>query len=250
MAKSGYGYHPVVTPEGVPLDLDVAGLGSRMIAILIDGSIQFACLIALILVMAGLHLGDAASAVILSVTSFMLFFGYFFVFEGLWHGRTPGKRAQRLRVIRTDGQPMSAAQMFIRNLLRIVDFLPAYYLIGSISIAVTRRSQRLGDLAAGTLVIRETKPVPPKPVSFPPPPPIDVVRTAPSLDASAMEEAHYQLLRSFFERRDDLEPNARAHLASQIATAIRPVVRMPAALSDEGLIEAAAAAYRRRFAPR
>jgi uncharacterized RDD family membrane protein YckC len=247
--ETGQGYERVVTPEAVPIELDLAGIGSRGIAMLIDVAIQSACLVAVLLAIAGLHLGEAATVAITSIATFMLFFGYFFILEGLWHGRTPGKAAQRLRAVRVDGQPMSTAQMFVRNIVRIVDFLPAYYLIGCISIAITKRSQRLGDLAAGTLVIREPKPFTPRPVHIAPPPPVAVDGPSPRLDVSAMKEAHYQLARSFFERRDALEVTARAHLAAQVASAIRPVVRATVAMSDERLIEAAATAYRQRFAP-
>jgi uncharacterized RDD family membrane protein YckC len=246
--ESAPGYERVVTPEAVSIELDIAGLGSRGIAMLIDALIQIACLVAVLLIMAGLHMGDAASVAVFSVASFMLFFGYFFILEGLWHGRTPGKAAQRLRAVRVDGHPMSTAQMFVRNIVRIIDFLPVYYAIGCVSIVLTKRSQRLGDLAAGTLVIREPKPFTPQPVRIPPPPPIGALGPAPRLDVSAMTEAHYQLARSFFERRDAMEATARAHLASQVASAIRPVVRVSVDMSDERLIEAAATAYRGRFA--
>jgi uncharacterized RDD family membrane protein YckC len=246
--RAGPGYERVVTPEAVAIELDIAGLGSRGIAMLIDGLIQIACLGALLAVIAAMHPGTAATVAILTVASFMLFFGYFFVFEGLWRGRTPGKAAQRLRAVRVDGHPMSGAQMFVRNIVRIVDFLPAYYAIGCVSIALTKRSQRLGDLAAGTLVIREPKPFTPRPVNIPPPPPVGLLGPVPRLDVSAMTEAHYQLVRSFFERRDAMDATARAHLAGQIASAIRPVVRTSDDMSNERLIEAAATAYRGRFA--
>lgn len=249
MQAARHDFERVVSPEAVPIELDVAGLGSRAISLLIDMLIQVGCVFALTVVMAGLQLGEIAGIVIMSIALFFIFWGYFFVFEGLWHGRTPGKRAQRLRVVRVDGHPMSTAQMFVRNLLRIVDFLPAYYAIGAISIVVTKRSQRLGDLAAGTLVIREGKPFTPTPVVFPPPPPVGALAPPPSVDVSGMTEAHYQLVRAYFERRGELDPTARSHLAGQIAAAVRPVVRTALVLSDEGLLEAAATAYRRRFSP-
>jgi uncharacterized RDD family membrane protein YckC len=241
-------YSQVVTPEAVPIELDLAGLGSRGIAIIIDMLIQFVCLIGLLFVLASLHPSEAVTIVTVSIASFMLFFGYFFVFEGLWHGRTPGKATQRLRAVRADGQPMSTAQMFVRNTVRIVDFLPAYYAIGCTSMVLTKRSQRLGDLAGGTVVIREPKAVVPQPMRTPPPPPAAVAGPVARVDASAMTESHYQLARSFLQRRDGLEPHVRSHLAATVAGPLRAVVRTSEMLGDERLIELAADAYRRRFA--
>jgi uncharacterized RDD family membrane protein YckC len=246
---SGQGYERVVTPEAVPLDLDVAGLGSRMIALGIDTLIQIGVFFAIAFVLSALHVDDTIATVVVLVSVPVLFWGYFFVFEGLWHGRTPGKRAQRLRATRTDGQPMSGAQMFVRNLVRIVDFLPAYYAVRSISIVVTKRSQRLGDLAAGTLVIREAKAIAPLAIgSMPPPPPVDVGAPTTRIDVTAMRETHYQLVRSYFERRATLDPAARARIARDIVVAIAPVARSAESLPDEAFLEAAASAYRRRFA--
>jgi uncharacterized RDD family membrane protein YckC len=237
----------VVTPEAVAVDLDVAGLGSRMIAALIDGAIQVGLTILVALLISGLEVQGAALAILWIVTSFIVFWGYFFIFEGLWQGRTPGKRTQRLRVVRTDGHPMSGAQMFVRNLLRIVDFLPAYYAAGAVSIVLTRRSQRIGDLAAGTLVIRERKPTVPValPVPLPPAP-----GSGPHLDTSGLTEAQYQLVRSFLGRRATLDPAARAEVAMQIARAIQPAIgATPPGMTIERLLEAVAAAHGARSSP-
>jgi hypothetical protein len=126
-----------------------------------------------------------------------------------------------------------------------VDFLPAYYAVGCIAMVLGKRSQRLGDLAAGTLVIREPKPFVPHPMQAMPAPPVGVVEPT-RIDVSGMTEAHYQLLRSYLERRAGLDPAARLQVAREIATAIAPVVRTPERLSDEALLEAATVAYRRR----
>jgi uncharacterized RDD family membrane protein YckC len=236
------GFERVVTPEAVAVELDVAGLGSRMIAALIDGAIQTALYVVAALLIYAFHLGDTASTVLTIVAGFVILWGYFFIFEGLWHGRTPGKRAQRIRAVRTDGHPMSGLQMFVRNLVRIVDVLPAYYAIGAIAIVLTKRSQRIGDLAAGTLVIRERKATVPVPV---PPPPVSVFGSR--LDASGVSEATYQLVRSFLERRDSLEPAARQRVAEEIAQAVGPTIGTPSVpMPAEQLLEEVAAAYRAR----
>ena len=239
------GFERVVTPEAVAIELDIAGLGSRMIAALIDGLIQLALLIVAALLGSGLHLEGTASTVVGIVVGFLVLWGYFFIFEGLWHGRTPGKRGQRLRVVRSDGHPMSGAQMFVRNLVRIVDFLPAYYAVGAISVIVTKRAQRIGDLAAGTIVVRERKPT--VPTSATPIP--SMPGLGPTVDTTGLSETQYQLVRSFLERRDSLDPEARIRVATQIAAAIQPELgRSPALMGVEQLLETVAASYRGRFA--
>jgi uncharacterized RDD family membrane protein YckC len=233
-----------VTPEAVAIEHDVAGLGSRLIALLTDSLIQFAAILILILAFNAIGADEGtAGSVVLLVLVFLFFVGYFPLFEGLWNGRTPGKRLQRLRVVRTDGQPVTWAPVLVRNALRLVDILPTYYMAGAITILLTKRSQRLGDLAAGTIVVRE-RPLP-APVSMGPvgwsqgipPPPIDT---------AGLTEREYDLIRSFLERRAKLQPEARAALAAEVARVVRPKVpAMP--LGDEALLEAAAAAYRTRF---
>ncbi|MEA2558014.1 MAG: hypothetical protein QOG88_1552 [Actinomycetota bacterium] len=240
----------VVTPEGIPLSLDVAGLGSRAIALGIDWLIQIGITIVVVWVLSGVHVEGTAAGVIIAVFFFFVFWGYFFVFEGLWHGQTPGKRTQRLRVVRADGHPMGGARMFVRNLLRIVDFFPLYNAVGVISILATRRSQRVGDLAAGTIVIREPKPEQIRPLLITPPPPIPVAG-GPVMDVSGMNERQYQLVRSFLQRRDALKAPARQQIAAEVAAVIRPVVRTSdPAMSNEVLLERVATAYQARFSTR
>jgi hypothetical protein len=86
---------------------------------------------------------------------FILFWGYFAIFEAVWNGQTPGKRAGRLRVIRRTGQPIGASEAMVRNLIRIVDFMPGFYGVGLISMFIDKEARRLGDFAAGTIIIRE-----------------------------------------------------------------------------------------------
>lgn len=234
-----------VTPEAVSVTIDVAGLGSRMIATLIDSSIQGALLLLVGFAIAGLGLEGVPAAAAGIGAVLLLSWGYFFVFESLWDGRTPGKRAQRIRVVRVDGQPVGWVQVAVRTLLRLADVLPTAYAIGSMSILLTRRSQRLGDLAAGTLVVRER--------AVPVPLPLDVSSETSilgrSLDTTAMNDAEYSVIRSFLERRNGLVLTAREQLASQIAALIRDSVGGSTnwSGSDEGLLEAVAASYRSRF---
>jgi len=248
----GPAWDAIVTPEAVSLAVDVAGLGSRMIAAIIDSAIQIGALIGLSFVFGALGRNttsetvDTVFVVIYLIVIFVLVWGYYPLFEGLWKGRTPGKRAQRLRVVRTDGQPVTIGPVLVRNLLRIVDFLPVYYVIGTISMIVSKRSQRIGDLAAGTIVVRE-RPMPaPSPLFLRP---SDTRREAAGrVDPAGLSEREYGLIRSFLERRDSLEPQARRSLAVRLGEAFRARLAMDVTgLDPETLLEALAQAYQERF---
>src|SRR5687768_4743136 len=155
----------ISTPEQVAFQYEVAGIGSRFVASLLDHLILG---LALTLIWCGaVSLGissigvDESGAVFYLVLSlivlvmFLLFWGYFVIFETLWNGQTPGKRAGRLRVIRRSGQPVGAGEVMVRNLVRLIDFMPGFYGIGLIAMFMDKESRRLGDFAAGTIVIRE-----------------------------------------------------------------------------------------------
>lgn len=239
--------HPIgdmiITPEAVALNIETAGLGSRMIAGLIDTAIQAAVLIGAGLalgVIAAVGVSGDAATVSFFVISFLLLFGYYPLFEGMWDGRTPGKRAQGLRVVQKDGHPATTAQILVRNLVRIVDFLPGAYSVGALTMIFTR-TRRLGDLAAGTVVVREAK----APVPLPQ---VSEGTVGPTLDTSRLSEHEYGLVRSFLERRNQLDRAARFQLARQLATAFRgKVAGKPAAeLSDEAFLVALADSFRRR----
>jgi len=110
------------------------------------------------------------------LVTFAIFWGYYIVFEMAWNGQTPGKRWIGLRVIKVNGYPISLVDSTIRNLVRVVDFLPAYYGLGVIAMFANAQARRLGDFAAGTVVVKERKEVtleslrPPAAVSAPPAP--------------------------------------------------------------------------------
>ena len=148
----------VATPERVTFEYQVAGLGSRFLAQLIDFGIQVVMLIVLSLAALGLAQasGDGNAALLIWIlAAFLIFFGYFAVWEGIWSGQTPGKRALRLRVIGDRGEPVTITQVGIRNLVRIIDFLPVFYGVGIATVFLEGGGKRLGDFAAGTLVARE-----------------------------------------------------------------------------------------------
>ena len=149
----------VETPDHVVLRYTLAGVGNRGFAAVVD------FLVAL-LITVGLEIGygqigapgDAALGGVIRVLLFVLGWSYFILLEWLWNGQTIGKRVYGLRVINEDGSPAGFVAVFVRNLVRMVDFLPSFYGLGLLSIVFTSRSQRLGDLAAGTFVVRAPKP--------------------------------------------------------------------------------------------
>lgn len=244
----------IVTPEAVSLDVDTAGLGSRGIAQIVDSLIQIGLLLGFFLIAGGFGLEGSAGAAVVLLGVFVVFWGYFIVFEGLWGGQTPGKRAQRIRVVRSDGQPVGWTEVIVRNLLRIVDVLPAYYIVGAVSVLVTRRSQRLGDLAAGTIVVHERRVAAPAPFVVAPLPPVAVDGAAPDLpfDAAAVTEAHYDLARAFLQRRNELGPEARRTLGADVASSLRRSLGVAPGYrpdQDERFLESVAAAYQSRFRP-
>lgn len=206
----------ITTPEGVDVEMVLAGLGSRFLAGMLDLAIELA------LVLAVLFVGDSVNAqgfliAIMLVVVFLILFGYFVLFEVLNRGRTPGKSAAGLRVVRTDGGPVGFVPSATRNLLRLVDGWDLVTIvlcpIGITTVVATRNDQRLGDLAAGTVVVRERFAPPPFPV--PPGPPVDLARL--TWDVSGVTPADVALVRRFLDRRGDLVPEARIQLAHQLA---------------------------------
>jgi uncharacterized RDD family membrane protein YckC len=157
------------TPENVAFGYDIAGLGSRFLATLIDtlalGGLVFVLSVGLLVIA---NLADASLADetlgyvmlgVISLATFAIFWGYYIFFESAWNGQTPGKRVLGLRVIRTDGAPISLSEAVIRNLVRIIDLLPSAYGLGVVAMFINSQSRRLGDLAAGTLVVHDQAPV-------------------------------------------------------------------------------------------
>lgn len=243
----------IVTPEGVTLDLTLAGLGSRAVGAILDGLIKSAIIFGTIALFFGgigvldsstrgnpdprsaLLIGIAIGTVIIFVVNFF----YDVLFETLASGRTPGKRAAGIRVVRTGGGPVRFVTSAIRNIVRIVDYLPAGYAVGIISVLVTSKNQRLGDLAAGTLVVRERKERAPHwtPSLTGPRPETQ------NWDVSAMTGDELSTVRAFLSRRHGLTPEARGRLAWELSERLRPkVTGAPPDLHAERFLEQIAAA--------
>jgi uncharacterized RDD family membrane protein YckC len=241
----------VVTPEAVRLDVDLAGLGSRGIAIMLDFAIQLGVFYGgmLLFVLSGLASGAAVNLkfALLSIWVFAVFWGYFLLFESIWSGQTPGKRALKIRVVQPGGEPLTWVQSMVRNLVRLIDFLPVLYGIGIVTMLISKRYQRLGDHAAGTIVVHERLKERPGQHFF------GTVQPAATgaIDTVGIGEDEYQLARGFLERRFTMETGARAALAAQVAAVLQSRVGPgpPPYRGDEIYVETVAQAYRGRFAP-
>jgi uncharacterized RDD family membrane protein YckC len=235
----------IATPEGVELELVLAGLASRFIAELID-AVLIGLLLAAIVALAILA-GGAGGLVLLSVAVggvLLISVAYHVAFEVLAGGRTPGKRRNDLRVVMEGGEPIGLRASAVRNLVRLLEGLPLWYAPAIVSILVTRRNQRLGDLAANTLVVREPlarrrrRRKPP-----PEPPPLSPALRFADWDVSAVTQEDLVAVRTFLARRASFTPAARDGLARELAGRLGAKVSgQPGGLPPELLLEGIAAA--------
>jgi uncharacterized RDD family membrane protein YckC len=234
----------ISTPEGVELTLTLAGVGSRFVAALVDGAIQWGLIGAagVVLFMTdGLGVGSNAAAAIFALVVFVVLFGYDVAFEVLASGRTPGKRWNGLRVVRVGGQPIGFVASAIRNLLRVVDLLPAAYLVGITSILVTRKNQRLGDIVAGTVVVRERRAASQAPGTLARPA-SPAPETLATWDTSAITSVELGAVRDFLDRRGEIAPEARRSVATTLEARLRPkVAGVPDDVQGERFLEVLAA---------
>ncbi len=247
----------IETPERVPLHFALASIGNRFLACAFDHFLQLIviALVAAVFVWTGNHIGlyervkDAPKWVLalLLLAVFLIWSGYFVVFEWLWNGQTPGKRWLKLRVIREDGRPVTFWEAAARNLLRIFDMEPfPFYSVGLVCVFVSGSDQRIGDMVAGTVVVREREDQAPT---------FDQVFAAPTSDAalrrtfkpvpftaqlSALTEREIEVVEAYLRRRWDLTDATRQWMAWRVATPvlykIRPVFD-PATFTYEGFLE-------------
>lgn len=220
------------TPENVELEFEPAGPGSRFCAICIDWALMAAVGLVVVLILgaadvfshattSSLHLFDEHGRLVASWTLALMIlifaFGtsfYHLLFELFMHGQTPGKRALKLRAISDDGTSMTPGQVLTRNLVRTVDFLPALYVVGGIAALFSRANQRLGDHAAGTLVVKERE------LDYRARSDARNVTVELSVEEIANVEltaAERRLIARFLSRRHELLPEARWQLADDIA---------------------------------
>ena len=223
----------IATPEGVEVELTLADIGSRFIAGAIDFTIQIIVIVALWLIV---QPAGGAGAAILSTASFLIIFFYDVLFEVLGRGRTPGKRWTGLRVVRAGGRPITLARSSLRNILRLIDILPGFYAIGMTSIFISSKNQRIGDIAAGSHVVRirhgDQRRIQELGLSAIDPGP------AANWDVSAVSQDDVAAVRAFLERRNELRAENRVEIASELASRLRPRVGgVPPNFGDEVFLE-------------
>ena len=260
----------IETPERVPLQFALASIGNRFLACAVDHTLQGVILTVIVIAftiisdLASLE-GQVAEApkwikALLIILVFLILSGYFVFFEWLWNGQTPGKRWLMLRVIREDGRPITFWEATVRNLLRIFDMMPApFYSIGLVCVFINERDQRVGDMVAGTVVVREREAEAPT---------FDQVFAAPvsdtalrrsfkpaqfTADLSPLTEAEIEVVETFLRRRWDLRDATREWMAWRVAMPLmyklRPAYDL-ATFTYEGFLEELLHRYRaqHRFA--
>jgi uncharacterized RDD family membrane protein YckC len=254
----------IETPERVPLHFALASIGNRFIACAIDHALQVLTIIIMVIgftVLANYSsLGEQLSSApkwvkaLLIVIIFLIVSGYFAFFEWIWNGQTPGKRLMKLRVIREDGRPITFWEAAVRNLLRTFDMMPApFYSIGLISVFVSLSDQRVGDMVAGTVVVREREAEAPafaqvfasavsdpalrrsfKPVEF-------------TASLASLTESEIEVVETFLRRRWDLADVARQWMAWRVSLPLmyklRPTYDLPT-FTYEGFLEELLHRYR------
>ncbi len=215
--------HEIVTTEKVPIRYRVAGLGARFLSWFVD----FAVIVLLAFVavpFAGIldSIRPGVGAAVIQLWFFALLWGYFLLFEWLWQGQTPGKRALAIRVIQVQGTSVTFYQSAVRNLLRAVDALPFFYGLGFSVGLCNREQRRLGDLAAGTLVVHVDRKAGPIRALH------EVgLETSRLTDAlirqrlAQLDRAQKQLILDLCLRRDQLRVSDRARLFQVVADYLR-----------------------------
>jgi uncharacterized RDD family membrane protein YckC len=217
------------TPENIELSYVLAGPGSRAAAYVLDFLVMtvvcqtlinlIAYAIGLLIVALG-NEGQLWVAAISTLSFFVLYNGYFIVFEWLWNGQTPGKRLLHIRVIKQGGYALRLFDTLLRNLLRIVDFLPLFYGVGLTSILLTRDSQRLGDLVAGTLVVYQ-EPVETESLLPDLPAPDELEAPLPTAQLAAIPEEVISLAGQYLQARSELAPRPRQEVGAELVDLIR-----------------------------
>lgn len=228
----------VPSAEGIDQDLVLAGAGSRAAALVADLVLQTVALWLFGFVAVSL---GASGIAIAAVGVFLVLLGYPIAFEAFNGGQTLGKALFGINVASADGSPVRFLGAVVRNLVRLVDALPGTYTVGLIAVLATKRNQRVGDLAAGTVVLRRPRTeVAVAPGQF------AVPSAAPGTEAwdlSAVTPEEIAMARSFLDRRATLAPQHRAQLASSMASHLAAkVAGVPLEGTAEELLERIVAA--------
>lgn len=275
----------ILSAENIEFQVETAGLGSRFAAVMIDMTIQLLTFTVITFIsyyiMGGVDLASwseyifGVAKALFSIVVFFLFYAYFFIFEWLWAGQTPGKRWLGLRVIHATGMPATWWPVFVRNLLRIIDFMPFLYGAGSLVAMLNIHNQRIGDQVAGTVVARERRGAEKRPLltiseaieTFLNPQ--EKTRTEPQLDTALapvevaqefdidpesaairvkLSQEDYELVRDFLARRNQVPEAARKRLAESLATRLAAKLNRPLPPESERelLLEEVARAFSKK----
>ncbi len=246
----------VQTPESVELEFTLAGIGNRTLALLID-YLVWGCVLFAVLVVWGVVSIQLPNYIrskdlelwltaISMVIAFAIYVGYFVLFETLWRGQTPGKRYAKIRVIRDDGQPAGLSQALLRSLLRPID---DFLFIGVLLIILGNREKRLGDWAAGTLVVQNERPV--VSATFQTseqanPLAIELANTA---DMGQLLPDDFAMIREYLQRRSLMETKARSDVSLQLARQTRHLIGLrdlPFQMTPDLFLEAVYLAYQQQ----
>jgi uncharacterized RDD family membrane protein YckC len=222
----------VATGESVAFTYELAGLGSRFFAVFIDMAIQIVVVILAFIVLAWIGTSAPAAAgkvapvakfaqailiALASLAAFLLFFGYFIFFEWRFGGLTPGKRLLGIRVVRDGGFPLDFTSAVVRNVVRILEVALGFYAVSALSTLLSPLNRRLGDMAAGTIVVRDNRFERARPA-----PDRYVARENDDAVVDGLTEAERDLVRRYADRRESLNLDARTAVAAQIAATVRP----------------------------
>jgi uncharacterized RDD family membrane protein YckC len=215
----------ISTPEGVEMHLTLAGPASRFVSAIVDILIQIVLLVCVSIVLSlagtGVGLGSGLALLLWAVMSFAVITFYDVFFEVFHSGRTPGKRLNGLRVVRASGHPVTFLTSAVRNVIRPIDFLPSAYLLGAIVILATRKNQRIGDVIADTLVVRERAGGQRRQIDQPVPSTLPLTG---AWDTSRVSQEEIAAVRQFLERRTEIELGSRNEIARTLAERLRPKV--------------------------
>jgi uncharacterized RDD family membrane protein YckC len=261
-------YHTTTTPDGIPLELPVAGFGTRAAAFIVDlAALIIATYVASALLsyirnalsfgINSIELEIVIIALYKTLISAFVFFGYFLICDAWLSGQTLGKKAGKIRVVTYDGSPPSFRQALIRNLARFIDFLPGLYLTGILAIALSKRSQRLGDMLSNTIVVRNDfeKKASKALTNWRSPDLWMGVTTYSSglwhskinWDVTRVTNADLAVINEFLTRRWSMDGDSRSKLALNILGHIQPKVVMTGSVNDaEQFLEMVSIAKRQR----
>ncbi len=211
----------IQTAEGLDLDLTLAGLGSRMIAAVVDAILIGLLVFMLLFGMSQLAVDGFGSGIVIqafvTILITLVVLGYLVGFEALNEGRTPGKRAVGIRVVTSEGDSIGFLAAFLRNLLRVIDFLPAVFIVGAASILFTKTNQRIGDITANTIVIRERLPHAERAE-------LEHIEHPDRWDVARVTADDVDVLRRFAVRRRSIPADRADQIAAGLAAKIRPKV--------------------------